>query len=659
MFQYLLEASLCWLAFYLAYALLLSRETFFQLNRWYLVGTLILGGIIPLIELPSFLSINQPAPVIEQWLPGLVVEEGGTFLKEQPAFEFNELNILGYIYWLGVMAASLRFLFGLWQLFALFQKSEKIHFNTYTLVLTNRQHLPFSFFNYLFKSRLHQAKTEDQSQITKHELAHIRGRHTFDVLLMELVGIIMWCSPPIYMYRRSLRVVHEYIADAAVLRTSNRKHYGQMLIRQSQSGLQIALVNHLIHSQLKKRIFMMTKDKSRNTARYKYLLLAPLLCLMLVAFARQNVSADYVTSTASDEATLPIASTTKGDVDEMPRFPGCEQEQNVEMRKNCSMKRMFQFIFENLKYPQTAKDANIEGTVVVQFYVDTDGSIIEPTIVKGLGSGCDEEVLRMMKEMPTWIPGIKDGKAVKVEMNLPIQFKLSDKETTKTKKDGKVFKVAEEMPIFHGCDERTDSPGLKKKCSDTNLLQFIFANIKYPKEAEAAGAEGMVVVSFIIDKSGKVVEPEIVRSVHPLIDKEVLRVIRLMPEWTPGKQEGKAVSVEYKLPIRFKFDDKKDQQAEPNANPAPKPTYAALELTNFSASPNPTDGAFLLRFSADPKPVTIRITNESGKELYKLHRPDFDGTFSEQIDLNTATKGTLIVTVQQGEKYYSSKVIMQ
>ncbi len=657
MLQYLLEASVCWLAFYLVYALLLSRETFFQLNRWYLLGTLFLGGIIPWLELPKFLLPEQPAPILVQLLPGLNIQQP-IAIAEVPATPMvSFLDVLAFLYWLGVVLAGLRFAYGLWQLASLYQKSKKQHLDSYTLVLTNEKHLPFSFFNYLFKSSFHQTNEEDQSQITKHELAHIHGWHTLDVLFMEVIGIITWCCPPVYLYRRSLRVVHEYIADAAVLRTSNRKHYGQMLITQSQSGLQIALVNHLIHSQLKKRIFMMTKDKSRHSARYKYFLLLPLLCLMLAAFARHNETLLPLSSVEQEDISMLTESKTNGDVDEMPRFPGCEAIEDAEHRKVCAQKHLFQFIFDNLKYPEAAKKANIQGTVIVQFSVDTDGSIIEPTILKSLGGGCDEEVLRMMGQMPKWIPGKKEGKTVKVEMKLPIQFKFDTKDRAQTNKTGEVFKVVEEMPLFPGCEASAEYSLEKKKCSDKKLLEFIFNNVKYPKEAKDTGEEGMVVVSFIVDRTGQILEPEIIRGSHPALDKEVLRVVSMMPRWTPGRQKGKDVSVQFNLPVRFTIA--KEDKENVTANPMPQPSANVLELAEFSASPNPTDGIFTLRFKAEPKPINILITNNAGKELYRLNRQDFDGTFNEEIDLGNTAKGTLIITVQQGEQHYSSKLIMQ
>ncbi|GJM32170.1 MAG: cell envelope biogenesis protein TonB [Saprospiraceae bacterium] len=669
MLNYLLESSLCWLVFYLVYILVLSRETFFQLNRWYLLATLLLGAFLPLIELPDFMHLNQPQPSFVNWLAPIQVPDNVVNTVAAPQDQtFSLTFILGYIYILGLILTSVRFLYGLWQLYTLYDNAEKKRARDYTLVITNKRHLPFSFFRYLFKSQLVETDTEDQYQITKHELAHIHGWHSLDVLLMELASILMWCNPLIYLYRRSLRVVHEYIADATVLRTTNRKHYGQMLIRQSQSGLQIAIVNHLIHSQLKKRIFMMTKNRSTYNARYKYLILAPILLLMLAIFASNSESAVALSPSETNnlEATnltpaisdLSMISSAGGDV-ELPRFPGCEAETNPETRQNCSTKRLLEYVYTNVKYPKAAKDANIQGIAVVQFQVDVDGSIVEPTIVRSLGGGCDEEVLRVVNLMPKWIPGKKDGKVAKVEMNLPVKFKIDESEPAKAESKGEIFKVVEEMPRFPGCDENLDLfEG--KKCADKKLLEYIMNNVKYPKEAKDAGFEGTSIVSFVIDKMGKITESEIVRSIHPSIDKEVLRIVNSMPDWIPGKQRGKVVDVVFKFPIKFKLDEEESKIPEELVpNLAPSPSSATLQLENFKVSPNPTEGIFKLTFSAAPKPITVIVSNEVGKEIFRSVKKDFNGNYDEQFDLSSSAKGTLIISVSQGDKYFTSKLVLQ
>lgn len=115
-----------------------------------------------------------------------------------------------------------------------------------------------------------------------------------------------------------------------------------------------------------------------------------------------------------------------GTVEEMPRFPGCEDDNlSREEKIDCATQKLLQFVYGNLKYPVEAKRWKTEGTVVIQFVVDVDGSIIEPNIIKDIGDGCGEEVLRVVQEMPVWIPGIQKGRPVKVKYTLPVKFALN------------------------------------------------------------------------------------------------------------------------------------------------------------------------------------------------------------------------------------------
>ncbi len=115
-------------------------------------------------------------------------------------------------------------------------------------------------------------------------------------------------------------------------------------------------------------------------------------------------------------------------IEEMPRFPGCEEVSDIGERKVCAQQKMLGYIYQEINYPAHAREIAIEGTVVVRFYVNKNGEIEDPEILKDLGGGLSEEALRVvnkMKDLPQrWIPGTQRGKVVKVAYNLPIKFRL-------------------------------------------------------------------------------------------------------------------------------------------------------------------------------------------------------------------------------------------
>ncbi|NQU54285.1 MAG: TonB family protein, partial [Bacteroidetes bacterium] len=158
----------------------------------------------------------------------------------------------------------------------------------------------------------------------------------------------------------------------------------------------------------------------------------------------------------------------------------------------------------------------------------------------------DKEALRVMSLLKTWEPGKQRGKLVKVQYTVPINFALDgdskekekNEEHSKTGDNGKeVFRIVEDMPEFPG--------------GDLELRKLIENKVNYPTEAKKAGIQGKVFVTFVVAKDGNTTDAKIARGVHPLLDKDALRVVNDFPAWKPGKQRGQAVNVEYTVPINF------------------------------------------------------------------------------------------------------------
>jgi protein TonB len=111
-------------------------------------------------------------------------------------------------------------------------------------------------------------------------------------------------------------------------------------------------------------------------------------------------------------------------VEDMPRFPGCEDISGKTEREQCAQQKMLEFIYKNIKYPTIARENGVEGTAVIRFVVEPDGSITNAEVVRDIGAGCGAEALRVVQTMPKWVPGKQRGKAVRVQFNLPVKFKL-------------------------------------------------------------------------------------------------------------------------------------------------------------------------------------------------------------------------------------------
>ena len=538
MLSYILKTTLCWSLFYLLYHVWLGKETFFKINRWYLLGTALLGLIIPAIDFQWIFPVQEEAALVHYLQPiSIGVDQLETIIVTASADEagFDWWRLLVYIYWAGAAVFFARLLYGFFKINKLYKEGEKSGFNGYRFVHTSTFHIPFSFFKNLFWSKNFEVNEEDRQNILRHEEAHIFQWHSLDVVLFEMIGVLFWCSPFIYFYKKAIKDTHEYLADDYVVAHASRKSYGQLLLRQSQSGMPLALSNSLFSSQLKNRIVMMTKNRSHKSASLKYLAGLPLLALLFLAFSfnQQPANSQSTQSEVAITDTLPGGEVFKV-VDEMPLFSGSwEETASYLERKKTSDKKMLEYIYKNIKYPAEARENDVEGMVVVSFIIEKDGSISNTEIVRPIGSGCDEEVLRVVKAMPRWMPGNQSGEPVRVHFNLPVRFKLSadepnpkkDKESmTNTAPSGDVYKVVEEMPRFPGCEKMADEKE-RTACSQKRMLEFIYTNLKYPAEARDKGIEGMSVVQFVVEKDGSIADAEIIRSIGGGCDEEVLKVV--------------------------------------------------------------------------------------------------------------------------------------
>ena len=214
------------------------------------------------------------------------------------------------------------------------------------------------------------------------------------------------------------------------------------------------------------------------------------------------------------------------DYEQQPQFPGGETA-------------LLKYLQENIKYPPKALKDSIQGRVVVQFVVDKAGSVGEVKVVRSVNKDLDDEAVRIVKTLPKFYPGRQNGQAVAVWYTLPVTFKLQDKQEPEKPKDVEV---------------KAEFPG-----GEEALSQFLKDQIKYPPKAAKKRIQGRVEVAFWIDKSGKVHDVKVVESVDKDLDKEAVRVCKLLPDFIPATVNGELVEVLFKLPIRFKIPGLKTQ----------------------------------------------------------------------------------------------------
>ncbi|NIO48295.1 MAG: hypothetical protein GTN73_02480, partial [Candidatus Aminicenantes bacterium] len=282
---YLFEVSVSLALFYSIYWLFLKKETFFEVNRLFLISSVLFSFIVPFIN-ASFIKISSP--IASRQLIERTYVFGQTASTQSKTMGF--FDVLWLIYLIGAGLFLLRFLYKLLKLQILIKKSSIERINGINVVFVEKDLAPFSFFNFVFVNRSNISE-EDFNRIVAHEMIHIRQYHSVDLLVMELLTILQWFNPFVWPYKESLKETHEYLADNAVIAQGCNAAKYQLLIFEQHVGVKLfEFANNFNHSQIKRRITMMTKRKSKRWAKFKVLLILPLLSFLVLTFADSNTA---------------------------------------------------------------------------------------------------------------------------------------------------------------------------------------------------------------------------------------------------------------------------------------------------------------------------------------------------------------------------------
>jgi TonB family protein len=414
MWSYIIEVHICWMLFYAFYKMSISRETYFFVNRWYLLTTLILGLLLPFVKLSQG-GIHGLREMGHYVLP--VVEVGNVLPSATTVFT---TDFFWFIYWAGAILWMTWVFMGLTRLYGIYMRSNIERRKGYSLVWVEEDIAPFSFFSLVFVSRTHYLMDQEGQSLLRHELNHVKSWHSADKLLVTLIQVFFWFSPLVWMYKKSLADVHEFEADAHTVKSCGLTPYGELLIKYAtRPAMTIpAMVNPFIQTQLNRRFKMLVRKPSNQLSLMKYLLAIPVLLLSIfVLSCKDNI---LIKDSQEDGKSILVdlsryqdeADTVYNKVYIMPQYKSGDKD-------------LMTYIANNIRYPKEAREAGIQGTVVVQFVIEADGMISNPTIVKSVDESCDNEALRVVNEMEGWSPGrLEDNTAVAVKYTLPIKFRL-------------------------------------------------------------------------------------------------------------------------------------------------------------------------------------------------------------------------------------------
>ena len=421
MINYIIQVMLFQLLFLIVYDFVLSKETFFTKNRWYLLMSAIMSFCIPFIQIPSFQKVVSNG--VRILLPEIVLSPQYMIEKTEIYQNFNGGLI---IFWLGFLFFLVLFSFKVYKLTSLIIKNFIEKKDSYTLITLPNSKKAFSFFNYIFLGA--DINELEKEKIISHELIHCKQKHSLDLLFFESLKILMWFNPLLYIYQKRIATVHEYISDAIILKSADKKLYMNTLVNQLFDVENISFVNQFYkHSQLKKRIMMITKEKSNKMKQIKYLLLVPIFASMLFYTACSNTENNVLEKRTITKNQIQ----TKNEIiekevipftmiDKVPTFPGCPEND-----KSCFNKKMQQHFQKEFdaELPNSLKLSPGKKRIIMLFKINKEGAIVGIK-TKAPHPALQEEAVRIIKLLPIMKPGELNGKKVAVKYALPMNIEV-------------------------------------------------------------------------------------------------------------------------------------------------------------------------------------------------------------------------------------------
>ena len=622
---YIIKSSLLLAMLVSLFMLFMSRETFHRLNRYLLLLIVVVSLALPFanvgVSTPLqgvFDSIENGFAKADEALPVadvLLVDEERVMTTLPSVVTFDAVAVADVapvsieeksstaplwqivvlaIYGLGALLLVIRQLVMYVQLSRLIMRSRKAAAEQYglngvKLRLHSGEEKPFSWFGWVVVSD--NDMDEGAREILTHEAAHVRAGHSWDILLADAVIIMQWFNPLAWIMKNTLKDIHEFEADEAVINSGvNAKQYQLLIIKKAVGARLYSIANSFNHSLTKKRITMMCKEKSKKWSRAKALYILPVAAIAACSFS----TAEKVNAGPDGKVNEIVANDTISGVEKNSRvaslklpagkewmyahlcYTGGNNGKNESVciayirgaeGENVGYFRGMTDEFDNTREGYTPgyfvvplRNVKLDKNVMT-FSIYADDATILQNPVK-----CSEcGIVNAVNNGELWKNDVSYFKGKKADFKLilgpesvlqnltnpyvggervlggvEIDYVYDTSDGLADDDPEKIHQVVEVQPEFPG--------GMKE------MMKFIQYNLKYPESAKAAGTEGKAFVQFVVKADGSIENVEIMHSSGDVsLDAEALRVVKAMPKWRPAMNKGEAVNVKFVLPIVYKL----------------------------------------------------------------------------------------------------------
>ncbi len=532
MLIYLIQVITCSGLLYGYYHCFLRNSRFHRYNRYYLLSAVIISLAVPLLKIP--VQVSPENKVLHSFKPLHTIN---TEIAYTPVtiLKTNSVNVSNLVFIITVIVSVillLRLIIAILKIVKIKATANVTNEREFKFIITEHEAAPFSFFKWLFWNKKMDIQTTAGQQILKHELYHIKMKHSYDTLLQEILLCIFWINPFFYLYRKELKAIHEFLADKYASAGYDAYDYARLLVFQSACGVNNPLVHTFYNSQLKRRIIMLTTSKKPAYRYLRKIMVLPILAIATGLFAfTYKTPVNKVVAAIENFSDYPVVN------------------KQVIVKENIKSVQLAEVVKENkscIVQPEQQKPVNtIHDTM---YYLDGE------KITKEKYKSIDRKELSSLQSIKTengmsiCIYRIgNESKAVNrniisegVDLLNEVVVIGYEKKADTADAIEKVYTAAEEPPTY--------TNGSWRKYLERKVNAQIASDNKAPVGIYKA------LIQFIIEKDGSLSNIQAVSNHGYGIEQEAIRIIKSSAKWNPAKINGEAVRYVYNQPVTFMVD---------------------------------------------------------------------------------------------------------
>lgn len=392
---YLLEVIVCSGVLAALYSLLIERKVDFLFARMFLLLSVVLSAVIPMINIPVWEAAIVPE------LAQVAVGEVSAEVVAEVTTGFNYTSLLWVVYGVGVALCVGSFVLQMVNVLRIRRAGQMTRFEGIAVVRSQQNIASFSLFNTIYIGN--NTADVDLPTIVAHERSHISHHHSVERVIMEFFKALLWWNPFVWIASRRLVEAHEFEADSDVIGSGcDAKQYVTTLLKHL-FGYSPEIANGLHNSLTKKRLKMILKTNSGRYALLRKIAVIPVVGILFTLFSfttKHAVAQDVPQSNVVEESV---------EINDYQDF--------------------YRWVLMNVQYPAAAREQGLSGSVVASLTIDTDGKVTDVKIVKSDNELFANEVRRVLAKAPDWKPFVREGKRVEVKYMLPVNFILDDVKT--------------------------------------------------------------------------------------------------------------------------------------------------------------------------------------------------------------------------------------